>query len=145
MTIRPPAVAGMFYEARPERLERDVRSYLEASGGPEPRTGFGAIVPHPGYGYSRPVAGAVHAPRARAEGRRGRRGERGGRTGRPPAVGLLRTRPVWANPPPRPPAPGRPRGRGPDGRGRRPAATAARRRVTRPQSSAMRESLWGNR
>ena len=61
MTIRPPAVAGMFYEARPDRLEKDVRSYLEASGGPEPREVFGAIVPHAGYVYSGPVAGAVYA------------------------------------------------------------------------------------
>jgi hypothetical protein len=51
----------MFYEARPERLEKDVRSFLEASGAPEPRPAFGAIVPHAGYVYSGPVAGAVYA------------------------------------------------------------------------------------
>src|SRR5260370_13430821 len=61
MTIRRPAVGGMLYEARPGRLEKAVRSYLEASGGPEPRTVFGAIVPHAGYVYSGPVAGAVYA------------------------------------------------------------------------------------
>lgn len=60
MTIRPPAVAGMFYERSAERLERDVRSYLDA-GGEAPRAAFGAIVPHAGYVYSGPVAGAVYA------------------------------------------------------------------------------------
>ena len=61
MAIRLPAVAGMFYEARPDHLEKGVRSYLEASGVPEPRAVFGAIVPHAGYVYSGPVAGAVYA------------------------------------------------------------------------------------
>ena len=62
MTIRPPAVAGMFYEARAERLRQDVRSHLEAAGaGASPEPAFGAIVPHAGYVYSGPVAGAVYA------------------------------------------------------------------------------------
>ena len=60
MSVRPPAVAGMFYEAGRERLERDVGKYLDA-GGEEPRPAFGAIVPHAGYIYSGPVAGAVYA------------------------------------------------------------------------------------
>jgi len=59
MTIRRPAVAGMFYEARPERLEKDVRSYLKFD--EEPQSALGAIVPHAGYIYSGPVAGAVYA------------------------------------------------------------------------------------
>lgn len=59
MTIRPPAVAGMFYEGHRERLERDVSSMLAAEVEPEPA--FGAIVPHAGYIYSGPVAGAVYA------------------------------------------------------------------------------------
>lgn len=60
MAVRPPAVAGSFYDARPDRLERDVRSHLPAnSSGPEPA--FGAIVPHAGYMYSGPVAGAVYS------------------------------------------------------------------------------------
>src|SRR6185369_7626828 len=61
VTIRPPAVAGMFYEARAERLEKDVRSYLAAGGAQAARPAFGAIVPHAGYVYSGPVAGAVYA------------------------------------------------------------------------------------
>ncbi len=65
MRVRTPAVAGAFYDARPERLERDVRDYLAgvAGGGatPDPAPAFGAIVPHAGYVYSGPVAGAVYA------------------------------------------------------------------------------------
>jgi AmmeMemoRadiSam system protein B len=59
MTIRPPAVAGMFYEGRPERLRLNVESLFPADVEPEPA--FGAIVPHAGYVYSGPVAGAVYA------------------------------------------------------------------------------------
>jgi MEMO1 family protein len=61
MSVRLPAVAGMFYEGRAERLERDVRSHLQAGAGEEPLSAFGAIVPHAGYVYSGPVAGAVYA------------------------------------------------------------------------------------
>jgi len=50
----------MFYEARSERLEKDVRSHLGAASDP-PKAAFGAIVPHAGYVYSGPVAGAVYA------------------------------------------------------------------------------------
>ncbi len=58
MPVRPPAVAGSFYEGRRERLEADVRSYLAREGPAEPA--LGAIVPHAGYVYSGPVAGAVY-------------------------------------------------------------------------------------
>jgi AmmeMemoRadiSam system protein B len=50
----------MFYEARAERLERDVRALLDPAGEPA-QSAFGAIVPHAGYVYSGPVAGAVYA------------------------------------------------------------------------------------
>jgi AmmeMemoRadiSam system protein B len=59
MSVRRPAVAGLFYAANPEALDRDVRRFLPA--GTEPATAFGAIVPHAGYVYSGPVAGAVYA------------------------------------------------------------------------------------
>jgi len=64
----------MFYDARPDRLERTVRECLgpqepakppvrdaapEAVG--TPAAALGAIVPHAGYVYSGPVAGAVYA------------------------------------------------------------------------------------
>ncbi len=61
MKIRPPAVAGMFYEGRPESLERDVRAHLGAAGAGQPEPAFGAVVPHAGYVYSGPVAAAVYA------------------------------------------------------------------------------------
>src|SRR6187551_871011 len=59
VAIRPPAVAGMFYEARPDRLEKSVRDFLPPRAQAAPA--FGAIVPHAGYVYSGPVAGAVYA------------------------------------------------------------------------------------
>jgi AmmeMemoRadiSam system protein B len=59
MHIRRPAVAGSFYDGEAERLERDVRSHLAVGG--ETKPAFGAIVPHAGYIYSGPVAGAVYA------------------------------------------------------------------------------------
>jgi AmmeMemoRadiSam system protein B len=49
----------MFYEARPDRLEKSVLSYLPKGAAPAPA--LGAIVPHAGYIYSGPVAGAVYA------------------------------------------------------------------------------------
>ncbi|HEX7252910.1 MAG TPA: AmmeMemoRadiSam system protein B [Thermoanaerobaculia bacterium] len=59
MRVRPPAVAGMFYERRPERLRDDVRSYWIL--GVEAEAALGAVVPHAGYVYSGPVAGAVYS------------------------------------------------------------------------------------
>ena len=59
MSVRQPAVAGTFYAADPKVLERDVRRFLPAGTGPA--RAFGAIVPHAGYVYSGPVAGAVYA------------------------------------------------------------------------------------
>jgi len=59
MVVRPPAVAGTFYEGRPERLERDVRSLLPPA--VSKVRAVGAIVPHAGYMYSGGVAGAVYA------------------------------------------------------------------------------------
>jgi hypothetical protein len=58
VSIRQPAVAGSFYEDRPEKLERDVRRLVPPDLRPEPA--IGAIVPHAGYVYSGPVAGAVY-------------------------------------------------------------------------------------
>jgi AmmeMemoRadiSam system protein B len=59
MSVRLPAFAGSFYEERPEKLESDVRRFLDPDA--EPRPALGAIVPHAGYVYSGPVAGAVYA------------------------------------------------------------------------------------
>jgi AmmeMemoRadiSam system protein B len=58
MRVRLPAVAGLFYAANAAALERDVTRCL--GGPPEPAPALGAIVPHAGYVYSGPVAGAVY-------------------------------------------------------------------------------------
>jgi len=60
MNIREPAVAGMFYPARADQLERDLRSMLgdaSTKSGPVPKA---IIVPHAGYVYSGPVAAAAY-------------------------------------------------------------------------------------
>jgi AmmeMemoRadiSam system protein B len=49
----------MFYESRPDRLEKDVRGYLAVDASPQ--ESFGVIVPHAGYVYSGATAGAVYA------------------------------------------------------------------------------------
>lgn len=61
-TIRPPAVAGRFYPANPQRLRADVESYLTpAPDSSESKTSaLGCVVPHAGYMYSGHVAGAVY-------------------------------------------------------------------------------------
>lgn len=59
MAIRQPAVAGLFYASRPEKLERDVGKFLGVGAPAGPAVG--AVVPHAGYIYSGPVAGAVYA------------------------------------------------------------------------------------
>jgi AmmeMemoRadiSam system protein B len=60
--VREPAVAGRFYPADPERLRADIDSFLSPSqDSPSQKTisAIGCIVPHAGYMYSGPVAGAV--------------------------------------------------------------------------------------
>lgn len=56
MTVRPAAVAGMFYPGRRSELEVTVRRLLEAAGpvaSPAPKA---LIVPHAGYVYSGAIA-----------------------------------------------------------------------------------------
>lgn len=63
--LRQPAVAGRFYPARKETLERDLDSYLAPQGDAFPGA-IACLVPHAGYMYSGHVAGAVYgklAPR----------------------------------------------------------------------------------
>jgi AmmeMemoRadiSam system protein B len=57
--IRLPAVAGTFYEGRRDRLEAEVRELLPETARRE--AALGALVPHAGYVYSGPVAGAVYS------------------------------------------------------------------------------------
>jgi len=56
--IRQPAVAGQFYPASASQLEEEVKAHLERSA--EPVEAVAAMVPHAGYAYSGPVAGAVY-------------------------------------------------------------------------------------
>ena len=58
--IRPAAVAGLFYPAHPAALTALVDRLVAAASpaGPPPRA---LIVPHAGYDYSGPVAGAAYA------------------------------------------------------------------------------------
>ncbi len=60
--IRPPAVAGMFYPADSDDLQRTVEEYLGSvtvpSGSPVPKA---LIAPHAGYIYSGPIAASAYA------------------------------------------------------------------------------------
>jgi len=58
-TVRQPAVAGRFYPGDRAILLDELSSYLSPSDSPRPA--IGCIVPHAGYIYSGPVAGAVFA------------------------------------------------------------------------------------
>jgi AmmeMemoRadiSam system protein B len=55
--IRESAVAGQFYPGRATQLQAQVTSLLDRSR--PPSEAVAAVVPHAGYGYSGPVAGAV--------------------------------------------------------------------------------------
>jgi MEMO1 family protein len=64
LTVRPAAVAGMFYPGAPRALDASVRALLASV--PRPAPGDGAwpkalIVPHAGYVYSGPIAAGAYA------------------------------------------------------------------------------------
>jgi AmmeMemoRadiSam system protein B len=62
MTIRPPAVAGAFYEGTAPRLRAQVEACFAANPAPERKERFiGAVVPHAGLMYSGHVAAAFYA------------------------------------------------------------------------------------
>lgn len=63
MNVRPPAVAGTFYEGTPERLRRQVEACFAANPpAPAAKQRFlGAVVPHAGLIYSGHVAAAFYA------------------------------------------------------------------------------------
>ena len=70
-TVRPPAVAGMFYPAAASELARDVGALLAhaesaARGEPVPKA---IIAPHAGYVYSGPIAATAYARLAPARGK----------------------------------------------------------------------------
>ncbi|MGZ5432951.1 MAG: AmmeMemoRadiSam system protein B, partial [Thermoanaerobaculia bacterium] len=61
MYIRPPAVAGTFYEGTPDRLARQVDSCFAANApeSAQKERFLGAVVPHAGLMYSGHVAAAL--------------------------------------------------------------------------------------
>jgi AmmeMemoRadiSam system protein B len=63
MYVRPPAVAGTFYEGTPDRLRRQVEACFAANppAPPEKERVLGAVVPHAGLMYSGHVAAAIYA------------------------------------------------------------------------------------
>ncbi|HEV7428448.1 MAG TPA: AmmeMemoRadiSam system protein B, partial [Thermoanaerobaculia bacterium] len=62
MEIRPPAVAGTFYEGTPERLAAQVAACVAENPEPESKERFiGAVVPHAGLMYSGHVAAAFYS------------------------------------------------------------------------------------
>lgn len=67
MTTRQQAVAGMFYEADPQRLRQHVDALLEGGTAPQ-TTPRGLIVPHAGYLYSGGTAAAAYRCLATARG-----------------------------------------------------------------------------
>jgi AmmeMemoRadiSam system protein B/AmmeMemoRadiSam system protein A len=69
-TVRPPAVAGLFYPGDPRALAAEVEDLLGGVEHLEPRLGFpkAIIVPHAGYIYSGPVAARAYDEIAPARG-----------------------------------------------------------------------------
>jgi MEMO1 family protein len=61
-SVRPPAVAGLFYPENANELRHDVDGYLAGSAPRAAVTGRpkALIVPHAGYQYSGPVAGVAY-------------------------------------------------------------------------------------
>lgn len=64
--VRPPAVAGAFYEGTPERLRAQVEACFAANPDipDEPQPFIGAVVPHAGLMYSGHVAAAFYGAAA---------------------------------------------------------------------------------
>lgn len=60
MRVRPPAVAGRFYQGDPRLLAREVDRMLDQAGPREPTPMTGVIVPHAGHVYSGPIAASAY-------------------------------------------------------------------------------------
>ncbi|MEE4145761.1 MAG: AmmeMemoRadiSam system protein B, partial [Halieaceae bacterium] len=61
MTVRNPAVAGLFYEGDPDRLGRQLRALIGAVNGEAGNAPRGLIVPHAGYIYSGQTAARAYS------------------------------------------------------------------------------------
>jgi AmmeMemoRadiSam system protein B len=60
MTVRKPAVAGLFYAADEGALRRDVDAMLDAAHASGPSVPKALIAPHAGFRYSGPVAASAY-------------------------------------------------------------------------------------
>jgi hypothetical protein len=60
-SVRPPAVAGLFYPDDPRVLEATVRRLLDAAAPEGPPRPLALVAPHAGYAYSGPVAASAWA------------------------------------------------------------------------------------
>jgi hypothetical protein len=69
-TVRPAAVAGLFYPGDAKVLAAELDELLAQGGAPEPRLGFpkALVVPHAGYVYSGAVAARAYDELAAARG-----------------------------------------------------------------------------
>ena len=63
--VRPPAVAGQFYPAEPQRLREMVRGFLDGAPTSEVTKPKAMIAPHAGFIYSGPVAASAYAQLAK--------------------------------------------------------------------------------
>jgi len=61
-SLRPPAVAGAFYPAEPNRLRQSVDAYLGLADVSLDQVPKAVIAPHAGYMYSGPIAGSAFVP-----------------------------------------------------------------------------------
>lgn len=59
-TVRPPAVAGLFYPADPRQLAQEIRDFLAAAR-PHTLSPKALIAPHAGYIYSGAIAASAYA------------------------------------------------------------------------------------
>ena len=68
VSIREPAVSGMFYPDDPTELRQMLGAYLSKGEGPDIRP-KAVVVPHAGYIYSGPIAGSVYSLFSKARGK----------------------------------------------------------------------------
>src|SRR5512140_172770 len=60
--VRPSPIAGLWYEAQPQLLAREVDSYMDDARLPALQGQvIGVVAPHAGHRYSGPVAGYAFA------------------------------------------------------------------------------------
>ena len=69
MSIRQPAVSGLFYPDDPQSLRHEVNQYLAEASGVDEEPPKAIIVPHAGYIYSGPVAASAFARLAKGHDR----------------------------------------------------------------------------